>query len=143
MRPLLAVLLLSALAHAAPVPKSVKKKQDDATALVGTWKVLALDGQKNVNIHTHTFIFEAEGGVKTEFRGGTSDASWSIDPTTTPKTLHWVNNGGGRANYECVYELNGDTLQLGFLTKPDQRPPRVEPTPGVTLYEMTRNPTAK
>lgn len=141
MRRLLALLLLVGIAPAAPVPKA-PKKVDDKTALVGTWKVTLLNG-KAENLHTHTYTFDADGGVRTLYgENGRSDWSWTIEPDETPKRMKWVSKEG-LAGFDCVYELHGDTFKLGFLTSGQGPPAKVEVTPGVTLYEMKREPPAK
>lgn len=141
MRPLVALLALASLASAAPVPKA-PKKVDDKAALVGTWKVTLLNG-KAENLHTHTYMFDADGGVRTLFgTNGTSDWTWAIEPDESPKRMKWKSKEGA-AGFDCIYELDGDTLKLGFLTSGQAPPAKVEVTPGVTLYEMKREPAAK
>ena len=143
MRPLLALLLLVAVASAAPVPKAIKKK-DDASLIVGTWKVTALNGQNNGTFHTHTFVFDAEGGVRTVYSGDqTTDWTWALVAGDAPKRMRWVAKTKGQTDFDCVYELDGDTLKFGFITSGQKPPAKVEPGPGLTLYELTRDPAGK
>ena len=144
MRPLFAVALLVGLAPAAPIPKALKKS-DDKTLIVGTWQVhtLTVSGRK-ADISNDTFVFDAEGKVKL-LNGGRDNGSfwtWTIDPDASPPGMRWASNGG-RNNWDCVYELSGDTLKVGFISSGAKRPEKVEPGASLTLYEMTRDTTAK
>lgn len=142
MRTLLTLALLAGWAASAPVPKALqKKKVDDKEALVGTWKVTALDGKAG-NIHTYTF--EESGKVKTLCGGNAPGGEWfwSIEPDQTPKRMKWV-SVEGMGGFDCVYELTGDTFKLGFLTTGQKTAAAVAPGLGVTLYEMTRDTATK
>ena len=142
MRPLAALALLVALASAAPVPKEIKKK-DDKARLVGTWAAVALNG-KPQPAGTYTFTFDADGGVNLQTGGGSaSEWTWTIDPTESPKRMKWVDKKNPATSWECVYELTGDTFKLGFVPPGQPTPATVEVTPGVTLYEMTRDTSEK
>jgi hypothetical protein len=143
MRTLLTLALLAGWAAAAPVPKALKAKLEDKTALVGTWKVTLLNGNGG-NIHTHTYTFEEGGKVKVlcgaNVPGG--EWFWSIEPDQTPKRMKWV-SVEGMGGFDCVYELTGDTFKLGFLTTGQKTAAAVAPGLGVTLYEMTRDTATK
>jgi len=140
MRSLFALLLVGfGSAAAAPVPKDFKKPNDQAR-LVGTWKtrVLHLNGQVQTEITTHTFGFAADGKCHTLYGAGNrSDWTYTLDPTATPKRMKWVNDRGN-STFDCVYELTGDMLKLGFIGGGKPAPAKVEPGPDLTLYEMTR-----
>jgi uncharacterized protein (TIGR03067 family) len=146
MRPLLVTLVCAAVGIAAPVPKDLKnKKQDDNTAIVGTWKVntLTVNGKVS-NISTEVFVFSDTGEVRTLTGGrdGGSVWKWTLDPAAAPPAMRW-NRAVGGSDWECVYELSGDTLKVGFIGKGSARPEKVEPGPSLTLYEMTRDTSAK
>ena len=128
---------------AAPVPKDFKKP-DDATALLGTWVAHTLHGTPG-KPHTHTFVFEPDGKCHTLYGAGQrSDWTFTLDPKATPKRMKWVSAGARGANFDCVYEVSGDTLKVGFLAVAGQPvADQVEPGPGVTLYEMARDKSAK
>lgn len=144
MRPLFAVALLAAFAPAAPVPKALKKK-DDKADIVGTWKVhtLTMNGRKT-DISDVTFVFKADGTAKMFHSGEDNRPNWivTLDPNASPPGMRWVNSGG-RNNWDCVYELCGDTLKVGFISAGAKRPEQVEPGENLTLYEMTRDTSAK
>jgi len=142
--PLSLLALLAGTLVAAPVPKDFKKA-DDATLLAGTWKAhrLTMHGKDDANIHTHTFGFDADGKCHTLYgQGQRSDWTFTLDPKATPKRIKWV-SVQGNSNFDCVYELSGDTLKLGFLGAGQPVPDKVEPGPALTLYEMTRAKDAK
>ena len=148
MRLVIALLATGTLA-AAPVPKDFKKP-DDATLLVGTWKVTALsvNGRPNANLHTHTFGFDADGKCHTLFgengNANRSDWTYTLDPKATPKRMKWTSAPVGRGpqfgalEFDCVYEVSGNTFKLGFLPNAQAVPDKVELGPGLTLYEMKR-----
>ena len=86
MRPLVALLLLVTVTAAAPVPKAVKKKSDDATDLVGTWR--AANGTRDENFRfTEDGKMAAWSGKGGD--GGSFPYSWTIDTTADPKRMNW------------------------------------------------------
>ena len=140
------ILSLATGAAAAPVPKEFKKA-DDAAAVLGTWKTTALTvaGRADANIHTHTFVFEADGKCHSLFgKGNRSDWTYTLDPKATPKRMTWTSAPVGRGpqfgalEFDCVYEVSGNTFKLGFLPNAQAVPDKVELGPGLTLYEMKR-----
>jgi uncharacterized protein (TIGR03067 family) len=138
MRPLLAVALLAALAPAAPVPRSLKKA-DDKTLLLGTWKTTSEAGKTGKDIWTHTYHFHPDGHLRQEF-GPVSESNWdwAIDPEQTPKRMTWVNRKDPANAYDCVYELDGDTLRLNYVGAKQTLPKAVGPQGGGYAIEMTR-----
>jgi uncharacterized protein (TIGR03067 family) len=95
-------------------------------------------------LSTHTFIFDADSGVRTIFNGN-SASTWEVtlDMTASPRTMKWVSPGrANSSDWDCVYELSGNTLKVGFVRK-GATPVKVEPADGLTLYVMTRDTTAK
>lgn len=137
MRTLLVVCLLATPATAAPVPKTLKKK-DDATLLVGTWKPA---GKQSA-----WFQFAADGTLKTySDPNGRSLQNWTwvLEETERlPKRMKLTRAGGGNESFVCVYELDGDTLKIGFVVS-GQVPEKVEAAPGVQLYEQSRDTSDK
>lgn len=138
---LLSLALLAGSATAAPVPKSIKKV-DDKTAILGRWKVteITVNGRPTTASY-HTFVFTDDG--KLTLLSGTEQTgplwTWTVDDTASPRTMKWTT-----ANpWDCVYDLDGDSLKLGLLNKGAKTPAKVEPTEGLTLYVMTREPSKK
>ena len=132
MRPLLALALLVAFAPAAPVPKGIKK-QNDQERIVGRW--LAQNGRG------HSFVYNEDGTMKVwdgamEPVGG-ANYKWTIDPTVTPKRMTWYGVGGTAPQYECVYELDGDELKITYESAP-KIPTAVGG--GSQNHRMTRDP---
>lgn len=142
MRPLLALALLAGLAAAAPVPKSVKKV-DDKTALVGTWQVTELTvNSRKTDTSYQTFTFDAVGKVTLRHgkdATGGSSWTWTIDDSASPRRMQWSTQPG-RTDWDLVYEVDGDTLKVGFINKGAKPPASVVPAEGLTLYVMTREP---
>ena len=105
---------------AAQVPKEFRKG-DDKALLAGTWKAhaLSINGRPEQSIVTHTFRLEPDGRCHTLFGNGQrSDWTYTLDQTKTPKRMTWVGAGTGNSvTFECVYEVSGDSMKLGFITR--------------------------
>lgn len=142
MRPLLAVLLLAGVAPAAPVPKA---KKPDTERLVGTWKVTAVDGKASHG-GSHTFVFEAEAKCRTVYGDDNKNVAiwtWALDPDESPKRMKLAGAGDNASlSYECVYELDGDSLKIAFPGEKKTRPAKVATGAGALLYEMKRETPA-
>ena len=133
MRPLVALALLVSLAVAAPVPKVVKK--GDAEQIVGTWK------PANTSCW---YQFNADGTLKTWHdpnRHSPLDWTYTLDPTTSPKQVR-LTTADGKTSYNCIYDLEGDSLKLVFVLGVKD-PKKVEAGPGLQLYEQTRDTSPK
>lgn len=131
MRSLLIVALLGGWAVAAPVPKAVKK-QNDQFAILGTWKTT------NPKEHTHTHTFEADGHLRQLFgTDGVSDWDWAVFPDESPKRLTMVNQKSTTDAWHAVYELDGDSLQITYTSASQPLPNRILPGGGNT-YVLTR-----
>jgi hypothetical protein len=143
MRPLLAVALLAALAPAAPVPKSLKKA-DDASRIVGTWKPTDKESawfQFNDDRTLKTW-HGAEGGAAHSHM----DWKWALDPDTShsPRKVRLTRVPDSENGYDCLYELDGDTLRLVLLLSPGVPPPKkVEAGPNLQLHQTARHTPAK
>ncbi len=143
MRPLLAVALLAGLASAAPVPKALKKA-DDATRIVGTWKP--------IDKESAWFQFNDDGTLKT-WHGGEGGAAnshmdwkWALDPdaTPSPRKVRLTRVPDSENGYDCLYELDGDTLRFVFLLSPNMpRPKKVERGDNLQLHQLARHTPAK
>lgn len=146
MRPLVLLTLLAGTTAAAPVPKAVKKA-DDKTALVGTWRVTAetLNG-RNERVTDDTFMFDAEGILT--IRPKNPDMykphwTFKLDSEASPRRMQLSLSVKGPFERELVYELDGDTLKVGFINKGANPPAAVEPGDGLNLFVMTRDTPAK
>lgn len=137
LRPLLAVMLVAALGPAAPVPKAVKK--DDAAQIVGSWKP--------TDKGTCHYDFKADGTMRTWHDpavGPPIDWTYTLDPTTTPKKMKLTTVGQNKAaEYDCVYSLDGDRLKLAFVLGVKEFRDKWEETPGLQLYDQTRDTSGK
>lgn len=136
MRTTLLVLLAVTSSTAAPVPKGVKKK-DDAALIVGTWKP--------TDKGTCHCEFKADGTMRTWHVpevGPPIDWTYTLDPTTTPKRMKLA-TADGKNSYDCVYSLDADRLKLAFTLGVKQFHEKWEETPGLQMYDQTRDLTAK
>lgn len=140
MRTLLAVVLLTALAPAAPVPKALKPKTDDKSALVGIWRPAP-------NTRDESFQFTDDGKMRAwSGRGDPGntryDYTWSIDPSADPKRMTWGDASGKQVSFECVYELDGDRLRIGYGS-PTKRPTGVTAGQAMFVCDLVRDTSAK
>ncbi len=137
MRPLLAVVLVAALAPAAPVPKALKKASDQQL-IVGRWK--PREG------HTQWYQFNDDGTLRTWYGaddpGGGNQYRWALDPTASPKRITWVGITSGKAEWEGIYELAGDTLKVAYSPVP-KVPEGFGPGQSQASVEQTRDTSAK
>lgn len=139
MRPLLTLALLVGVAAAAPVPKELKKK-GDVDLIVGTWK--PAQGR------TEWFEFTVDGGMKAWNTGGSAATgvpyTWSLDPTATPKRMTWCSAGQTKPSFECVYDLDGDTLRISYVSAGNKLPTEVAATGGHVFFcDLRRDTSSK
>jgi uncharacterized protein (TIGR03067 family) len=120
------------VAFAAPVPKAVKKK-DDGTAILGRWQGIVLPKAASNTVYTFRFADDGTCGLTTGSNDTESAARYTLDPTASPKRMTW-NNG---PEWRCVYELDGDTLRIGFVSG-KEIPDNMELKNGLTVYELKR-----
>ena len=143
MRSALVLLAATATLTAAPVPKD-PKPGDDAALLLGAWKVESMirDGE-SVPPDTSRWTFTGEGTLDTlNTRKVVSEWTFTIDPKAAPKRMTWTAKLNG-TKWDCVYELKGDTLKIGFLDAHAKTPRAVEAGPTLILYELKREKAAK
>jgi uncharacterized protein (TIGR03067 family) len=137
MRHLLAVVLIAAFAAAAPVPKAVKKR-DDQDLILGRWK--PVEGQ------TQWYQFNADGTLSTWYNPAGPPATpqyrFVLDPTASPKRITWVGATSGKAEWEGIYELNGDSLKVAYSPVP-KVPEGFGPGQSQSSIEQTRDTSAK
>ena len=135
---MLALLLVGSLAVSAPVPKAVKKA-DDAKLILGDWKGGTLNGA-GVSSGEYTFRFTDDGicGIGHGKQTPSGDCAYTLDPSATPlKEMKWL-NGAVKTEWRCVYELDGDTLRVGFVHQNKATPTTMTPSGDLTVYELKR-----
>lgn len=141
MRPLV-VLLLACPLLAAPVPKA-PKRPDDATAILGRWKVERVtDGAMPVDgTAFESYVFQSDGSC-TQFvaGGGRNEFTFTLDDRATPKRIKLKYKG--TTNAELIYDLTGDALRIGYVA-PGRSPEKAEPARGVLLLELKRDTVGK
>jgi uncharacterized protein (TIGR03067 family) len=119
----LSSVLLCVLALGSDSPK----EYDDRTEMVGiegTWRFTEfevngekwkLSGQNVMIFHRKTYTYYVSGGV-------TIDGNYRIDTTCKPPHLDyilWLRTVG---TGEYIYQIDGDTLKIGFRTDAKGRP---------------------
>mgnify|MGYP007071110456 CR=1 FL=1 len=128
---LLACLLVPTLV-AAPVPKSVKKK-DDATDIVGLWA--------STRGGTTGWWFGEDGkaGTGNPVQVGCA-AIYKVDATQTPRHLDWSQDNG-KTWYLAIYEIENDVLRINFgSNNTGKRPTLIGPNTGSQFETGIRNP---
>ncbi len=105
------VLLLAAVAIAAPVPKGMKKaKRPDAELFVGAWEMV--EGPGGAQLYVWTFdegLTMWSKAVGSEGPG----SRWvvTITPDTSPKEMELTSD---RTRYEGIYEIDGDEIRIVY-----------------------------
>ena len=126
MRHLLALLTLSVVVFAAPVPKD---KVKDTEAIVGRWKLvevqLGADGEKprddDTGWKTAVYEFRKDGTYTSTEKGNKPvDGKYALDPATSPKSFDLLVND---TKALFVYALDGDTLKVCIGRSPDSKRP--------------------
>lgn len=132
----LVALLVAPVLVAAPVPKSVKKK-DDGGDIIGLW--VNRPGQ------TSGWYFHEDGsaGCGTPGVPGGCVAVYKVDATQTPKHLDWSQDGG-KTWHLAIYEIENDVLKINFGSGGSgMRPTAIGPNLGSQFETGTRNPDYK
>ncbi len=128
----LVALLVAPLLVAAPVPKTVKKK-DEGADIVGLWA--------STRGGTTGWWFGEDGkaGTGNPVQVGCK-AVYKVDATQTPKHLDWSQDEG-KTWYLAVYEIENDVLRINFGSSGSgKRPTAVGPNQGSQFETGTRNP---
>jgi uncharacterized protein (TIGR03067 family) len=110
MRHTVAVLLLAAVATAAPVPKSVKAKRPDAEVFVGTWELQ----EGNNGGQKWAWTFDEDLTMWSQVVGANGRGSkWvmKIDPDKSPKEIDF---DGGGTKWQGIYEIDGDEIRMVY-----------------------------
>jgi uncharacterized protein (TIGR03067 family) len=125
MRHAVALLVLAAVAAAAPVPKALKAKRPDAEVFVGTWETVVkeVDGRP---VPKTVWTFDADLTMWSKSPGeGGQGTRWAVKiaPDATPKRIDIDTFLG-------VYEFDGDDIRLAYTLNGD-RPTTFDAKPGV------------
>ena len=138
MKALLTLAVFGLGAIAAPIPKELKSPKDHQL-IVGKWQQesLSVHGVLAKNNGNMLFEFTTDGKCGTSFNNVMNlNATYSIDQTETPRRMKWAS--GPNNDWQCVYELDGDKLLLGFVEPRTELPKTIEPAHNLTLYTFTR-----
>jgi polysaccharide biosynthesis/export protein len=108
--------------------KKADKPKEDKDAILGTWKVEKVEEDgKDASETDDGKRFRSKPwtitGDKIVLEGG-FEMTYKLDPAAKPKAID-LDNGGGKT-FDCVYALDGDTLQIcAPLTPGGNRPAEV------------------
>ena len=124
------VLLFAPVLVAAPVPKSVKKK-DDSAEIVGLWA--------STRGGTTGWWFGEDGkaGTGNPVQVGCK-AIYKVDATQSPKHLDWSQDEG-KSWYLAIYEIENDVIRINFGGGGNGvRPTEIGPNKGSQFETGTR-----
>jgi RNA polymerase sigma factor (sigma-70 family) len=108
--------------------KKADKPKEDKDAILGTWKVEKVEEDgKDASETDDGKGFKSKPWTITGNKivlEGLFEMTYKLDPAAKPKAID-LDNGGGKT-WDCVYSLDGDTLQIcAPLTPGDDRPKEV------------------
>jgi uncharacterized protein (TIGR03067 family) len=132
----LACLVATAAAVAAPVPKAVKKRPD-AEVLVGTWETVVSEenGRLRAGPGVYRWTFDADLTMWSGPSGQTErGVKWAvkITPGQAPKEIDFTS---GTTAHKGIYEFDGESLRIAYTT--GDRPMNFTAKPGV-YYNVLR-----
>ena len=138
---LIGVAFASSALSAAPVPKEVKRNNDEFRIL-GKWKQEFLSSRgAEKEAATATFRFEAEGKCAIVYGDGDGPplmtSGYSLDAATSPRAMKWL-NGPEKTEWRCLYELDGDSLKVCFIDHNTEVPAVFAPAANATIYYLKR-----
>jgi uncharacterized protein (TIGR03067 family) len=94
--------------------KKAEKPKEDKDAIQGTWKVVKVEEDgKDASDTDDGKRFKSKPWAITGDKfvvKGLLEMTYKLDPAAKPKAIN-LDNGGGKA-FDCVYSLDGDTLQI-------------------------------
>lgn len=147
MRPLVVItVLLGGTLLAAPVPKAVKVKKDKE-AILGVWKVEAVDGldrrllSADEIAQTRCYFFEDGLFVFDTPTSWSHGGKFKLDPKAELKSFNFIR---GDVTIGGLYELGGDTLTLCWNLKASQTPSELKADgQGVVVWTLKRETDEK
>ena len=136
------VLVGSVMAEDRKAPAKDEKKVKDEEAILGTWKVEKVDtgttnGPKAEEFEKKRYIFQKGGRVTAISPSGEVGAGeYKLDPSASPKTLDLIQTDPKDGTL-CLYELDGDTLNLCYTFGDESSRPREFKADGKKVRVMT------
>jgi uncharacterized protein (TIGR03067 family) len=117
----------------------------DGDRIQGTWKVVFVEDSGRTGlqgaISNLRFVFAGDR-MTTEIAGRKSESFFTLDPSTTPKSIHL--SEGGRTK-PGIYDLQGDTLRICISEFTDEQPTAFDSQPDspndliLTMKRVTKN----
>lgn len=113
--------------------RSKSNSDNDEKEIIGTWQVTYVeDGGRVAPLETPDgqkldaqIVFNAES-MKMVMDGRTNEGAFSLDPSTSPKSIDLTENGQTKLG---IYDLQGDTLRICISEKTDARPTAFDSQP--------------
>lgn len=147
MRPLVVMtVLLGGPLIAAPVPKAIKVKTDDE-AIVGVWKVVAVEGldrrllSTDEIAQTRFYFFEDGLFVFNTPTSWSHGGKFKLDPKARVKGFTLTR---GDVTFGGLYKLDGDSLTLCWNLKTLQTPSELKADgEGVVVWTLKRETDEK
>lgn len=139
--PILLLFAITSGTVAAPIPKEVKVGSD-AQRILGKWQTEFLSSSgtdKQLNTSSR-FRFEVDGKC-TILHGSDnerdSDSEFTLDMSSNPRRMKWL-QGTGKQVWQCLYELDGDSLKIAFINAGTPVPDLIDPAQNATIYYLKR-----
>ena len=132
---LIGIAFASSALSAAPVPKEIKRDNDEFRIL-GKWEqaFLSLHGAEKQADTTIAFHFEAGGKCSIAYGDGPSQnpSKYTLDGAPSPRRMKWL-NGPEKTEWRCMYEVEGDTLKVCFIDSNTEMPTAISPAKNATI----------
>jgi len=124
LRGVILLLLATPLGFAAPVPKELKRN-DDERAILGTWQMVK-QYRDGVDAGPQPLLwrFKVDGTamiVNTDDRTANLEVAYKLDPAGKSSGFDWIWPG---STYLGLYRLDGDKLTVVFACRDKDRQPR-------------------
>jgi uncharacterized protein (TIGR03067 family) len=137
---LVCVVLPTSFNHGAPALK--ERKDDDASRIVGRWvqEAISQRGSEPQPGRASVFRFGDDGacGLTLGVQGAKETAGkYALDPTKSPRRMKWL-HGPALTEWLCLYQLEGDKLNVAFVDERTQPPQKIEPATNLTIYYLKR-----
>lgn len=121
---------------------SCTHKPDDVAALQGTWTPdkAEVSGQPLPDSLLQTVSLKiTHNAYETLVAGETDKGTFTVDPTTTPKSMIVTGTDGPNRGkiYPAIYELDGDTVRICYDLGGTKRPAEFKSEAGTQLYLVT------
>jgi uncharacterized protein (TIGR03067 family) len=135
-------LLLTFLVAASSIISTFANDAADTRALQGTWLLVKgeVAAKPLPDVVVKGIVMKLNGNNYTVTANGQPDVgTWSIDASTTPKSMNVKGVQGPNAGrtFPCIYDVEGDTLRICYNLSGAKRPTEFETVAGSQLFLAT------